>query len=90
MRAVSTSYSSSSLRNYLLVALVPADFALLQPHLRPVALALKQDIERLNRRIESVCFHGKRHRAAPVASTDRQAPQPPTAGATYRVRAHGT
>ena len=56
MRAVSPSYSSPSLRNYLLAALVPADFALLQPQLRPVALALKQDIGRPNRRIQSVYF----------------------------------
>jgi CRP-like cAMP-binding protein len=56
MRAISTAYSSSSLRNYLLAALLPADLALLQPHLRPVALVLKQDIEPPNRRIESVYF----------------------------------
>jgi CRP-like cAMP-binding protein len=53
---VSIPYSSPSPRNSLLAALSPADFALLQPHLRPVALALKQDIERPNRRIEFVCF----------------------------------
>jgi hypothetical protein len=56
MRAVSTSYSSSSHRDHLLATLLPADFALLQPHLRPMALALEQDIARPNRRIESVFF----------------------------------
>jgi CRP-like cAMP-binding protein len=56
MRAVSASSNSSSRRNYLLAALLPADFALLQPHLRRVALALKEDLEPPNRRIESVYF----------------------------------
>jgi CRP-like cAMP-binding protein len=56
MDRVSTSYSTSTVRNYLLAALLPADLALLQAHLRPIQLALKQDIERPNRRIETVCF----------------------------------
>jgi CRP-like cAMP-binding protein len=43
-------------RNRLLAALLPADFALLQPHLRPLELAVYVDIERPNRRIEAVCF----------------------------------
>ena len=55
MGRVSTPYSSSSPRNSLLAALSPADFALLQPHLRPMALPLKRDIERPNRRM---CFPG--------------------------------
>jgi CRP-like cAMP-binding protein len=33
-----------------------ADFALLKPHLRHVSMELKEDLERPNRRIESVCF----------------------------------
>ena len=48
--------SSSPPRNRLLAALSPADFALLQPHLQPVAMELKKEIERPNRRIETVCF----------------------------------
>ena len=40
----------------LLSALSDDDFALLQPHLQPVALPLLQDLERPNRRIEKVYF----------------------------------
>ena len=56
MAAVSTTRRSSPSRNGLLAALSPGDFALLQPHLEPMALALKRDIERPNRRIDSVYF----------------------------------
>ena len=48
--------SSARLRNRLLAALSPSDFALLQPHLEPMALPVKRDIERPNRRINSVYF----------------------------------
>lgn len=48
--------SSAPLRNRLLAALSPSDFALLQPHLEPMALPVKRDIERPNRRIETICF----------------------------------
>jgi CRP-like cAMP-binding protein len=34
----------------------PRDFALLQPHLQPMPLDLKKDLERPNRRIETVWF----------------------------------
>lgn len=54
--AVSTIRRSSPPRNQLLAALSARDFALLQPHLRSTELALKKDIERPNRRIDSVCF----------------------------------
>jgi CRP-like cAMP-binding protein len=47
---------SSPPRNRLLAALSPADFALLQPLLRPVAMPLLKDLERPNRRIETVYF----------------------------------
>ena len=43
-------------RNQLLAALSPADLAVLQPHLQPVAMALLKDMERPNRRIETVYF----------------------------------
>jgi hypothetical protein len=43
-------------RNRLLKALSPADFALLQPNLRPLVLAVKTVIERPSRRIEAVYF----------------------------------
>jgi hypothetical protein len=56
MAKVSAPHSSSPPRNRLLAALTLADFALLQPHLRPVALPLKTQIERPNRRIETVFF----------------------------------
>ena len=56
MRPVSGSSNSSPVHNCLLAALLPADFALMRRHFRPLVLALKQDIERPNRRIEFVCF----------------------------------
>ena len=43
-------------RNRLLAAMLPRDFALLQPHLQPMPLDLKKDLERPNRRIETVWF----------------------------------
>jgi CRP-like cAMP-binding protein len=43
-------------RNRLLAALLPADFMLLQPHLRPMAVELKKQMERPNRPIEAVFF----------------------------------
>ena len=54
--AVVSARSSAPLRNRLLAALSPGDFALLQPHLQPIALPVKKDIERPNRRIEAICF----------------------------------
>jgi len=56
MAAVSARSNTSPSRNRLLAALSRADFALLQPHLRPVAMDLKKDLERPNRRIASVYF----------------------------------
>lgn len=47
---------NSSPRNKLLAAMSATDFASLQPHLQPVPLALFKDIERPNRRIETVYF----------------------------------
>jgi CRP-like cAMP-binding protein len=44
------------LRNRLLAALSGDDRALLLPHLKPVALGLLKDIERPNRRIDTVYF----------------------------------
>jgi len=46
----------SPLRNRLLAAMSEADLALLQPHLRPLDLPLRYDMERPNRRIEAVYF----------------------------------
>jgi CRP-like cAMP-binding protein len=43
-------------RNQLLAALSAADLRLLEPHLTPVALKLRQDLERPNRRIDDVYF----------------------------------
>lgn len=56
MAKVSTPPHSPSVRNRLLAALLPADLALLQPHLQPVGLAVKKDIEWPNRRIDTVFF----------------------------------
>jgi len=54
MAAVSAPRSSSPPRNQLLAAMSAPDFALLKPHLRPVALELLKDLERPNRPIETV------------------------------------
>jgi CRP-like cAMP-binding protein len=43
-------------RNRLLAAMSKADFALLQPHLQPMHLPLRHDMERPNRPIEAVYF----------------------------------
>ena len=48
--------NSTPPRNRLLAALLPADLALLQPHLQLTAIALLKDLERPNRRIETVYF----------------------------------
>ena len=42
--------------NRLLAALSPTDLALLQPHLRFLAVAVRHDIEQPNRRIDAVYF----------------------------------
>jgi CRP-like cAMP-binding protein len=44
------------LRNQLLAALSPADLALVQPHLTLLAVAVRHEIERPNRRIDAVYF----------------------------------
>ena len=54
--AVSSIRRSSLPRNGLLAALSPGDLTLLQPHLQPMALPVKRDIERPNRRIELSIF----------------------------------
>src|ERR1700722_12885958 len=43
-------------RNRLLAAMSPADLALIQPHLTFLAVAVRHEIERPNRRIEAVYF----------------------------------
>jgi CRP-like cAMP-binding protein len=52
MRAV----SASRHRNRLLAALSPADLGLLLPHLGPLMLKLRHDMERPNKRIRDVYF----------------------------------
>src|SRR2546423_3436213 len=47
---------SSRPANRLLTALSAADFGLLQPHLQPVSLKLRLDLERPDRRIDDVYF----------------------------------
>jgi CRP-like cAMP-binding protein len=56
MASVSATRNASPPRNQLLAAMSAADFASLQPHLRPVAMTLLKDMEQPNRRIESVYF----------------------------------
>ena len=48
--------SSSKPENRLLAALAPADLDLLRPHLEPVSLGLRKDIEKPNRPIDAVYF----------------------------------
>src|SRR5439155_16527074 len=48
--------SQSRSGNRLLAALSAADFGLLQPHLQPVSLKLRLDLERPDRRIDEVYF----------------------------------
>jgi CRP-like cAMP-binding protein len=43
-------------RNRLLASLTPDDLDLIQPHLTPVSLRLRQDLEKPNRRIDDVYF----------------------------------
>jgi CRP-like cAMP-binding protein len=52
----SSSRSSSRLRNRLLAALSPTDLALVEPHLNFLAVAVRHEIERPNRRIDTVYF----------------------------------
>ena len=56
MASVSATRNSSPPRNQLLAAMSVTDFASLQPHLQPVPMPLLKDIERPNRRIETVYF----------------------------------
>jgi CRP-like cAMP-binding protein len=56
MATVSAARNSSPPRNQLLAAMSATDFASLQPHLKPVPMALLKDMERPNRRIENVYF----------------------------------
>ena len=56
MAPVSAVRNSSSPRNLLLAAMSATDFASLQPHLQPVPMALLKELERPNRRIETVFF----------------------------------
>ena len=53
MAGVSATRNSSQSRNQLLAAMSAADFALLRPHLKPVAMALLKDMEQPNQRIET-------------------------------------
>jgi hypothetical protein len=48
--------STTKPRNRLLAALSPPDLNLLRPHLTPVSLKLRQELERPNRRINDVYF----------------------------------
>jgi hypothetical protein len=56
MAGVSATRNSSKSRNQLLAAMSATDFASLQPHLKPVPMAVLKDIERRNQRIETVYF----------------------------------
>jgi CRP-like cAMP-binding protein len=56
MATVTAALNSAPQRNRLLAALSRNDLALLQPHLRPVPMAVFKDVERPNRRIETVYF----------------------------------
>ena len=49
-------HNTSRQRNRLLAALSAADLALVQPHLNSLAVAVRHEIERPNRRIDAVYF----------------------------------
>jgi CRP-like cAMP-binding protein len=56
MARVPASRGSPPPRNQLLAAMSASDLALLQPHLQPIVMAVFWDMERPNRRIETVYF----------------------------------
>jgi hypothetical protein len=56
MAGVSATRNSSKSRNHLLAAMSSTNFASLQPHLKPVPMALLKDMELPNQRIETVYF----------------------------------
>ena len=56
MAWVSATTNPTQPRNRLLAALLPADLALLQPHLRPEPMKVFKDLERPHRRIDTVYF----------------------------------
>jgi CRP-like cAMP-binding protein len=56
MSPVLAARNSASPRNRLLAAMSRTDIALLQPHLQPVTMPVKKDLERPNRQIEAVYF----------------------------------
>jgi CRP-like cAMP-binding protein len=55
-RLSSSPRQPSRQRNRLLAALSPTDLALVQPHLNSLVVAVRHEIERPNRRIDSVYF----------------------------------
>ena len=56
MRPAAMAFDSTFPRNQLLAAMTDADLGLLRPHLLRVAMPLLKDMERPNRRIETVYF----------------------------------
>jgi CRP-like cAMP-binding protein len=56
MSTISAQRTPSPPRNRLLAAMSAADFALLRPHLQPINLPLRYEMERPNRPIDSVYF----------------------------------
>jgi CRP-like cAMP-binding protein len=56
MAPVSAPRESAPSRNRLLAAMSPSDLALLLPHLQPLAMPLLKDLERPNRRVETIYF----------------------------------
>ncbi len=48
--------SSSPHRNRLLASLSPGDLGLLQPHLKPLTLKVRYELERPNKRIDDIYF----------------------------------
>ncbi len=56
MATTSGSRNLSPLRNQLLAAMSVTDLMLLRPHLQPVAMPVLKDMERPNKRIETIYF----------------------------------
>jgi CRP-like cAMP-binding protein len=56
MAPASALRKASPSRNQLLAAMSVSDLAMLQPHLKPIAMAVFKDLEQPNRRIDTVYF----------------------------------
>lgn len=70
MPAISRPPRSPRPRNRLLAVLSPTDLALLQPHLRSLAVPVRHEMERPNRRIDTVYFMNAGFASVVAVQTD--------------------